>query len=79
MSSMQTEATHSHQILSCAACLTSGAVTWEVTPSAVPSVRARNRLRKLVGLTAGFKSIDSGDRDGPVITCSTCGARIDPG
>lgn len=78
MSSMQIEAIQSHQILSCAACVTRGAVTWEETPPAVPIARARNRLRKLVDLTAGFKSTDSGERDGPVITCSGCGARIEP-
>lgn len=78
MSSLQTEAIHSQQILYCATCRTNGAVTWEDTPPAVPHARARNRLRKLVDLTAGFKSIDTGDRDGPVITCSGCGARISP-
>ena len=64
--------------LRCARCKVSGAVTWEEEPSAVPYARARNRLRKLVGLTAGFKSIDRGTRDGPEITCDGCGARIAP-
>ncbi len=83
MSSMQTEATHKLQRLRCATCLTIGAVTWEDvtwddTRPAAPHGRARNRLRKLVGLTAGFKSIDRGDRAGPVIACSGCGAPIAP-
>lgn len=78
MSSMQTEANHKSQVLRCATCLTSGVVTWEETAPAVPVARARNRLRQLVDLTAGFKSTDRGGRDGPVITCSGCGARISP-
>lgn len=76
MSSTSTEATYRNQTLTCANCLTSGAVTWEETSA--PYARARTRLRKLVGLTAGFKSIDNGERDGPEITCSGCGARISP-
>jgi hypothetical protein len=32
--------------------------------------------RKLIGLTAGFKSIDKGGRDGTVIVCAGCGTRI---
>ena len=62
----------------CARCEVSGAVTWEEEPPAVPYVRARNRLRKLVGLTAGFKSIDRGARNGPEIACYSCGARLLP-
>lgn len=79
MRSIQTEAIVSNQILRCSTCFTSGAATWEETPPAVPYARARNRLRKLVDLTAGFKSIDNGERDGPVITCGSCGGRIAPG
>jgi hypothetical protein len=62
--------------LRCPKCKISGAATWEETAAPVPHARARNRLRKLVGLTAGFKSIDKGGREGPVITCGGCGGRI---
>ena len=78
MSAPSTEVIHSDEKLTCPACMISGTVTWEETPPAVPHARARNRLRKLAGLTAGFKSIDNGEREGPVITCSGCGARIAP-
>jgi hypothetical protein len=61
------------QDLRCAKCQVNGAATWE-TPA--PAIRARNRLRRLVGLTAGFKSVDSGGREGLTIACAGCGARI---
>ena len=61
--------------LRCPTCRINGAATWEEAP-AVPHARARNRLRGLVGLTAGFKSVDKGGRDGLTITCAGCGARI---
>ncbi len=64
--------------LSCPRCEVSGVVTWEEDVPAVSYARARNRLRKLVGLTAGFKSIDRGARNGPEITCDGCGARLLP-
>ncbi|MHB1206596.1 MAG: hypothetical protein ACYCZX_13585 [Rhodospirillaceae bacterium] len=72
------------QDLRCPRCRISGAATWEEIPSpaAHPSLarfeagRARNRLRKLVGLTAGFKSVDKGDREGLTIACADCGAAI---
>jgi hypothetical protein len=78
MSSPSIEAIHSDEKLFCPACMTTGTVTWEDTPPAVPHARARNRLRKLTSLTAGFKSTDNGEREGPVITCSGCGGRIAP-
>lgn len=86
MSAPSIEAIHSDEKLFCPACRTSGTVTWEETPPilptsklpTVPHARARNRLRKLAGLTAGFKSVDNGEREGPVITCSGCGGRISP-
>jgi hypothetical protein len=71
-----TAAIQTNQDLRCPKCQIAGAATWEETPSAVPRARARNRLRKLVGLTAGFKSVDTGECAGPAIACGGCGARI---
>ena len=81
MTSTQGLPTQVSQDLRCPRCKISGAATWEETPAPAlhtpaAHARARNRLRKLVGLTAGFKSVDKGGRDGLTIACASCGARI---
>lgn len=89
MKSTESAAIQVNQDLRCPKCKVSGAAIWEEIPNPVahpPHVRfeagrfeagrARNRLRKLVGLTAGFKSVDKGDREGLTIACADCGAAI---
>ena len=83
MGPLQTETTtHSDEKLRCAKCRKNGTATWEnmgEPASAARPARARNRLRKLVGLSTGFKSVDRGGREGLVIACSGCGAAISSG
>jgi hypothetical protein len=81
MTSTQSSPIQVSQHLRCSKCQINGAATWEETPAPIlrapaANFRARNRLRKLVGLTAGFKSVDTGGREGLTITCAGCGARI---
>ena len=61
------ETTQVNEKLHCAKCEKDGSASWEVTDG------RGHPQRKLVGLTAGFKSVDKGGRDGPSIACDTCG------
>jgi hypothetical protein len=61
--------------LRCAKCKRDGTATWEVAEGrGWPSRNAPT----LIGLTAGFKSIDKGGRDGPIVKCASCGAIVAP-
>jgi hypothetical protein len=57
--------------LRCPKCKKDGSAKWQEP--------AEQRKRKLIGLSAGFKSIDKGGHEGQLIVCADCGSKITSG